>query len=72
MPKIHYVEINDSNLESSLIFDMDKLELIERRNNVVHIFVHDKHSILECETSERAQLICVNLYDAWKYWDRQK
>jgi len=71
MTKIHYLEVISLGTDSTFLFDMDKLELIERRDNIVHIFVHDKHCIIECATNERAQQICVSLFDRWKYWDKK-
>jgi len=67
MSKIHFIEFNQNDVLTTLILDLDKVHLIERKNNVIYIFTPEKVTTLEFETIDAATFVCVSLFDYWKY-----
>lgn len=67
MSKIHFVEIYQDDVLTTLIFDLDKIEMIERIDNEIFIYTTDHVTTLKCSSVDNATMICVSLFDYWKY-----
>ena len=69
MNKIHFIEFTQkqNGVLVTLIFDLNKVELVERKNNEIFLFTPEKVTTLVYDTIEEATLECVRLFDYWKY-----
>lgn len=66
MRNIFVLDIKENGMENTVIFDMNKVELIERRDHQIFIFVDGKTIILEFEEIESAATACLMMYTFWK------
>lgn len=66
MRNIFALDIKENGMENTVIFDMNKVELIERRDHQIFIFVDGKTVILEYEEIDSAAEACIIMYNFWK------